>query len=473
MGLGTVKVKVNNTIVHDFKETEIKDGEFTAPISLQDGNNEITIIAIDNRNNPNETKFTITRLSQRPIVQPIDTNVVTTEPTKKQTNIDYKIEIVTPIKDEDNIIKSADNPIYVLFKVSPSNNINVNVQIRYADRNLDFPCFVEHQEGEFYRVTIALTTDQSTMKINVESGGQTVATERYTIIRQSTTPHTPTDEPKPLPTGRLKPLKIVSLRIKNVKLHKSNNHSKGIRETETNGVEVDFSNSADIPKIEVTTSTIKGEIEIFGGTEGPSGGTIKYSINNDNKITVKEYGTGKPEFQLIKENKQQVVLKYGNNPLTFYAIPPEGNQADHKRELIIHRVHEREGKDYALLIAVEDYSNSEWDDLEAPIRDAEALRDMLQSEYGFEMYPDPERGEIVKNPTRYEIVDLLENLAGAKFPFPEDAQLIIFMAGHGYAKKLNDESYQGYFLPKPEEGIPAKEYPKPMGVGENLKKTAI
>ncbi len=460
-GISTVKVKVNNTIVHDFKETEIKDGEFTATVSLQDGNNAITITAIDNRNNPNETKFTITRLPPRPIVQPIDTKVETTEPIKIQTNIDRKIEIVTPIKDEDNIIKSADNPIFVLFKVSPSNNIDVNVQIRYADRNLDFPCVVEHQGGEFFRTTIALTTDQSTMKINVESEGQTVATEQYTIIRQSSTPHTPTDEPKPLPveplpTDRLEPLKIVSLRIKNIKLHTSERYSDGIREIGDNEVEVSFSNKGDIPRIAVTTSKISGQIDIIGKTEGPSEGTIKYSINSENKIPVNEYGTVKHEFQLTKQN-QKIELEYEDNTLTFYAIPPEGNQADHKQKLIINRVHEREGKDYALLIAVQDYSKySEWDDLEAPIADARALKDILEDEYGFEMYP--EKGKVVENPNRDKILQILSNLAKSTNFNEHDDQLLIFFAGHGYAMKVNKDISKGYFLPKP---VPEKPLPNP------------
>ncbi len=475
---GINTVKVNNEDVYESKETETeKIVEFNRPVSLQVGNNPITIIAIDNHGNKSEKKLTINRLSQRPIVQPIDINGVKSEPNRKQTNGDYKIQILSPIKDEDNIIKSADNPIFVLFKVFPSNNIDVNVQIRYADRNLDFPCVVEHQGGELFRATITLTTDQSTMKINVESEGQTVATEQYTIIRQSNKT-LPFD---PLPTDRLKPIKIVSLRIQNVKLDESKSDSKGIRETEPDGekeppgIEVHFSDSGDIPKIAVTTSSISGQIDIFGKTEGPGGGTIKYSINNDNRIIVNEYGkygTEEHEFQLTREQNQQVVLDYGENTLTFYAVPPEGNQADHKRELIINRVHEREGKDYALLIAVEDYSdprkssdasidNAEWDPLDAPIDDAEALKEILESEYGFEIYP---KGEVVQNPTKSEINQILRHLAKVDFP-NEDDQLIIFLAGHGYAQKLNDETFMGYFLPKPEE----KSIPKPNSEDEARK----
>ena len=484
---GINTVKVNNEDVYESKETETeKIVEFNRPVSLQVGNNPITIIAIDNHGNKSEKKLTINRLSQRPVGQPIDINGVKSEPIRKQTNGDYKIQILSPIKDEDNIIKSADNPIFVLFKVFPSNNIDVNVQIRYADRNLDFPCVVEHQGGELFRSTITLTTDQSTMKINVESEGQTVATEQYTIIRQNTTPNTQTNESKtlpvdPLPTDRLKPIKIVSLRIQNVKLDESKSDSKGIRETgpdgekEPPGIEVHFSDSGDIPKIAVTTSSISGQIDIFGKTEGPGGGTIKYSINNDNRIIVNEYGkygTEEHEFQLTREQNQQVVLDYGDNTLTFYAVPPEGNQADHKRELIINRVHEREGKDYALLIAVEDYSdprkssdasidNAEWDPLDAPIDDAEALKEILESEYGFEIYP---KGEVVQNPTKSEINQILRHLAKVDFP-NEDDQLIIFLAGHGYAQKLNDETFMGYFLPKPEE----KSIPKPNSEDEARK----
>lgn len=458
-GISAVKVKVNDTIVHDFKETEIKDGEFTATVSLQDGSNEITIIAIDSHNYENKRKVTINRLPQRPLVQPDDTNLVTTEPIKKQTNEKYKIEIEFPIGDEDNIIRAADNPIFVLFKVSPSNNISVKVNIRYADRNLDFPCRdLEHLGGELFRVRIDLVKDQGTMKINVESGGQTVATEQYTIIDQSPTPtpNTQTEESKPIPvepppTDRLKPIKIISLRIQNIKLDKSKSYSNGISETEPDGIEVHFSDRGDTPKIAVITSSISGQIDILGKTEGPSGGTIKYSVNNDNIIDVKEYGTEEHEFQLTKQQNQQVLLDYGDNTLTFYAVPPGGTQTVHKQELIINRVHEREGKDYALLIAVDDYENSEWYSLDAPIADAEALKEILESEYGFEIYPD---GEVVKNPTKREIDELLTDLIKIKFPNKDD-QLLIYMAGHGYAMTLNDDKVEGYFLPKPsEKGLP-------------------
>ncbi len=483
-GISTVKVKVNNKDVHDFKETEIKNGEFNTTVSLQDGNNQITIIAIDNHGNEGEKQFAVNRLPQIPVEQPIDIDGVKSAPIKKQTDRDYKIQILSPIKEEDNIIKTADNPIFVLFKVSPSNNIDVNVHIRYADLNRDFPCIVEHQGGELFRATITLATDQSTMKINVESEGQTVATEQYTIIHQNTTPNTQTNESKPLPvdpipTDRPKPIKIVSLRIQNVKLHKSKSNSKGIRETEPDGeteppeIEVVFSDSENIPKIAVTTSSISGEINIFGKTEGPVGGTIKYSLNNDSRIKVEEYGTEKHEFQLTEEQKsqtgkqnQQVVLGYGDNTLTFYAVPREEKQADDKRELIINRVHEREGKDHALLIAVNDYSDSdgEWNSLEAPIRDAKVLKEILENEYKFQIYPD---GKVIENPTRKEIRTHIRNLAKDRHSFKDpDYQLIIFLAGHGYVSKAGDVNH-GYFLPKPvkETGLP---FPNLSKDGENF-----
>ena len=238
------------------------------------------------------------------------------------------------------------------------------------------------------------------------------------------------------------------------------------------------SDSENIPKIAVTTSSISGEINIFGKTEGPVGGTIKYSLNNDSRIKVEEYGTEKHEFQLTEEQKsqtgkqnQQVVLGYGDNTLTFYAVPREEKQADdkreliiNKRELIINRVHEREGKDYALLIAVEDYSNpnkssddeaewASWETLEAPIADAEALKEILESEYGFEIYPhDLHGGDVIRNPTKSEINELIDSVVEA--PLKKDDQLIIFLAGHGYAQKLGDR-YRGYFIPKPgENSIP-------------------
>lgn len=77
-------------------------------------------------------------------------------------------------------------------------------------------------------------------------------------------------------------------------------------------------------------------------------------------------------------------------------------------------------KDYALLIATNDYKN--WPDLKSPISDAEKLAKELKAYYGFEI-------EIVKDPTADQVEEAL--LRYEQKQYSEFDQLFIFFAGHG------------------------------------------
>lgn len=81
----------------------------------------------------------------------------------------------------------------------------------------------------------------------------------------------------------------------------------------------------------------------------------------------------------------------------------------------------RKGKDYALLIAINDYDY--WKDLSNPITDARAVADELKKYYGFET-------EVLENPTKKEILAALLKYKRDKV-YADDDQLFIFFAGHG------------------------------------------
>ena len=100
----------------------------------------------------------------------------------------------------------------------------------------------------------------------------------------------------------------------------------------------------------------------------------------------------------------------------------------------------RQGKDYALFIAVKDYDDNGWSDLRNPISDAEAIAKELKENYNFQT-------EIIRNPTRNTIYDVLERYQ--KKAFPKDGQLLIFFSGHG---QFIDTRSQGYFIPKDGKG---------------------
>jgi uncharacterized caspase-like protein len=81
----------------------------------------------------------------------------------------------------------------------------------------------------------------------------------------------------------------------------------------------------------------------------------------------------------------------------------------------------RKGKDYALLIAINNYDY--WKDLSNPITDARAVADELKKYYGFET-------EVMENPTKKEIMAALLRYKRDK-AYADDDQLFIFFAGHG------------------------------------------
>ncbi len=95
------------------------------------------------------------------------------------------------------------------------------------------------------------------------------------------------------------------------------------------------------------------------------------------------------------------------------------------------------GKYYALLIAVEDYSDPKINNLDNPIDDAERLKNTLTNYYTF----DQENITTLVNPTRSDIIVTLDELSNK---ITADDNLLIFYAGHGY---WDEEKGLGYWLP--------------------------
>ncbi len=94
-------------------------------------------------------------------------------------------------------------------------------------------------------------------------------------------------------------------------------------------------------------------------------------------------------------------------------------------------------KYYALIIGINDYSDSEIQDLGNPLSDAKSLRDVLVNSYNFL----PENTTLLQNPTRDQIIDQFDELSDK---LTSRDQLLIFYAGHGiWDKRIK----QGYWLP--------------------------
>ena len=92
---------------------------------------------------------------------------------------------------------------------------------------------------------------------------------------------------------------------------------------------------------------------------------------------------------------------------------------------------------YGLIIGINEYNDPEIQDLDNPIKDAEALATVLQQHYSFEK----QNLKIISNATREDIIMALDVLVDK---VDEKDNVLIFYAGHGI---WNNKLDQGYWLP--------------------------
>ena len=94
-------------------------------------------------------------------------------------------------------------------------------------------------------------------------------------------------------------------------------------------------------------------------------------------------------------------------------------------------------KYYALIIGIDKYSDESILDLDNPVADARALKQVLRTYYTFE----EENVTLLQNPTRSEIIESFDALNSK---VSERDHLLVFYAGHGiWDERLN----QGFWLP--------------------------
>ena len=145
-------------------------------------------------------------------------------------------------------------------------------------------------------------------------------------------------------------------------------------------------------------------------------------------------------FVSFKRNEGLSNVLYVNFKKSSPAVA-ETRTTGNKQEIVIEDKEKSSGsipRYYALIIGVSEYkySNQNLVDLDKPVKDAETLAQTLGG-YNF----TGERITFLKNPTRADIIESLEVLAGK---VKENDNLLIFYAGHGYwDEKLN----VGYWLP--------------------------
>lgn len=141
-----------------------------------------------------------------------------------------------------------------------------------------------------------------------------------------------------------------------------------------------------------------------------------------------------------------VLLKPGKNSIIVRAVDIYENQNIRHVDIYRHPSYSVKngnntqinttGKYFALLIAIDSYNNSEINDLNQTIYDANRLRKCLLN-YNFQ----PEHIISLTNPGRHKIISTLDELNKT---ISEDDNLLIFYSGHGY---WDNEFEQGYWFP--------------------------
>lgn len=100
------------------------------------------------------------------------------------------------------------------------------------------------------------------------------------------------------------------------------------------------------------------------------------------------------------------------------------------------------GKYYALIIGVSEYDDDSIQDLNGePVKDAQALADVLVANYSF----DKQNVTVLKNPKENEIIKEFYTL---KNKITKNDNLVIFYAGHGNYDKVSEK---GYWMPSDAE----------------------
>ena len=174
------------------------------------------------------------------------------------------------------------------------------------------------------------------------------------------------------------------------------------------------------------------EIPLFGNVSNVSG--IESVVVNSEFVDF----TGEGHFT------RRLELYPGDN-IVVVGVLIKNNKYTEKRFTVIYtpvkislaEKIQQEATYYALIIAINNYSDPALSSLENPIKDAERLYDVLTSNYTF----DKDNIQFLKDARREEIIYALENLS--KRVTPND-NLLIFYAGHG---KFDFDANIGYWLP--------------------------
>ncbi|HAW50977.1 MAG TPA: hypothetical protein DCX54_01425, partial [Flavobacteriales bacterium] len=203
------------------------------------------------------------------------------------------------------------------------------------------------------------------------------------------------------------------------------------------------------PSIEITNLDLKPEIpyiftnqqlNLVGYVQDNRG--LKYFTVNRDTVKVDEEGF----FEY------RIFLNSGPNNLLLSAVDMNKNTNNQSYKIILEGIASRDyatrsvapvalnagnGKYYAIIIGVSNYSDSRIMSLDEPVTDAVRIHNILTTRYTF----DKQNSILLKNATRAEIINAFDELSEK---LTVEDNLLIFYAGHGH---WDEEKNTGYWLP--------------------------
>ncbi|NJD90229.1 MAG: hypothetical protein FIA91_01720 [Geobacter sp.] len=144
----------------------------------------------------------------------------------------------------------------------------------------------------------------------------------------------------------------------------------------------------------------------------------------------------------------ELFLKPGENAVSVVSVDTRGNQGM-KRFAIFRQIDSLPpaqevaqtgtlfGTNYALIIGIQNYSDSNINSLDQPLQDAQRLYETLTRYYTF----TPDNVTLLRNPDRISIIQAFDQLAQKT---TDNDSVLIFYAGHGF---WDERLKQGFWLP--------------------------
>lgn len=191
----------------------------------------------------------------------------------------------------------------------------------------------------------------------------------------------------------------------------------------------------------VTISTTKGTVEIYGSATDSSG-IASVLVNNQPIPKIEDDG-------LFVTN---VELKPGRNDIMITAVDKNENKTE--KNFVINVLEQASpaldtanipqlfntANYYAILIGEKDYQDVGFADLEAPVKDALELKEILSTQYSFE----EKNIQVFTNPDRISILDSIRARCES---LSDQDNLLIFYAGHGMVRRMGSTIAGGYIVP--------------------------